>query len=161
MRGLAAQLLIATSVAGCTSQVDAPKPSVAQARAAQLQSQWGPVTKWRLASAPWAQKTQSMRDRAYIFRLHQKPTDKHCAEQQDFALIAANQAEIIAASAMRNKEYSFPYAQAIHLNPSSYIEARAFCLEVYKDAGSGDVRSLGPCLQNAVGGDYFLINPVP
>lgn len=80
---------------------------------------------------------------------------------QDFSLFSANDAEYLAAVAMRNENYPFPFAKAIHQHPQAYTQARAFCLEVYVDAGASDARSLGPCLQNAVGGDYFLINPVP
>lgn len=132
-------------------------PTIEQARAAQAQSQWGPTKTWKVTSAQWTKSTQAMRDRGYLFCLRKKAGDQRCFAEQDYSLISANQAETLAAMFVSNVEDSFPFARGIRDRPFLFTEARRYCLQVYEDAGASDARMLGPCLLNAVGGDYFGI----
>ncbi|MFE8583011.1 hypothetical protein ACFX59_02780 [Sphingomonas sp. NCPPB 2930] len=136
-------------------------PTAEQLHAEQQRSTYGPTSDWRLSDATWSRSTQKMRDRAYLFCWQKRRGDPQCPPSQDFALILANHAESNARAAVRGERPGMPFFDAIRQRPDAYIAARQHCMIVYQDGGAADARSLGPCLTNAVGGDYFGIVPVP
>ena len=146
-------------VGGCSSSTSLP--SLDEVRAQQARSQFGPTNNWRLANVAWAKSTQDMRDRAYRFCLSRRPKDAGCITAQDYSLISANHVESNVSHVSASVDNASPYFKAIRERPTSFSDARGFCLQIYQDAGSADARMLGPCYSNAVGADFFGIVPVP
>lgn len=154
-----ASLFFAAVLSACTPS--SKTTTIHELREAQAKSGYGPTTKWRLAPATWSQSTQDMRDRAYRFCAIKRPKDMACRDAQDASLIVANHAESNFANLSKDTDSISPYFEAIRMRPEAFINVRDHCLQIYEDAGSADARLLGPCISNAVGGDYFGIVPVP
>ncbi|GGD98874.1 hypothetical protein GCM10011529_01260 [Polymorphobacter glacialis] len=151
-------LLFAWTVGGCSSATS--PPTLDEVRATQGRSKAGPTENWRVANAVWSKSTQAMRDRAYRFCLTRRPRNTGCLDEQDWSLISANHAETNVSRILTSPDDEYPYFKAIRDRPASFSDARAFCFQIYDDAGAADARILGPCLLNAIGGDYFGIVPV-
>ena len=77
------------------------------------------------------------------------------------SLISAMEADVHAADGVKTgkwiqlSEKYDPPNMWIYPHPEQYRTNSAFCFSVYVDAGSADVRSLGPCLSSAIAGDFF------
>lgn len=127
---------------------------------AQRNSKFGRTADWRISDANWSKNTETMRDRAYRFCIERYEANTNCFNEQDYSLIAANHSETNARRAI-GKESDYPHFDSIRVRPEAFDEARRYCFSVYQDAGAADARILGPCLSNAIGGDFFGIVPVP
>jgi len=150
-------LAVCVALTGCGEMA----PSAQEVASAEAKSMMGPLSKWKLDSAIKATTLQQMRDRAYVFCLTKKASDKNCPTEQDWSLLTYANAFSLVRQFRSEANPTFPFAEGHKLNPSAFELARRYCLSVYADAGSGDARSLGPCMSAAVGGDYFGIVPVP
>jgi len=136
-------------------------PSAHEIASAEAKSTLGPIAKWKLDPGVNRTALQQMRDRAYVFCLTKKASDKNCTGEQDWSLFTYANAFYMVRQFRSESNPTFPFAKGHSSNPSAFELPRRYCMSVYVDAGSQDARSLGPCMSAATGGDYFGIVPVP
>jgi hypothetical protein len=122
---------------------------------------FGATADWKLDPRLPQASVQEMRDRAYRYCLGRKAPDENCFREQDQSLFAFAKSFALVRTFRSEQEPTFPFAVAHQLEPAAFEGVRRYCQSVYEDAGSGDARSLGPCMSAAVGADFFGIVPVP
>lgn len=129
----------------------------------QSQSTLGRTERWGIRDVRWNGSLQGMRDAAYRFCLDRYGGASKCFDQQDESLqYAALSDDYVADVRAGRKPGTTPLREAIlKQSPGQYRTAREYCFSVYRDSGSGDARSLGPCITNAVREDYFSMDIPP
>lgn len=136
---------------------------------AQRTSYLGATSTWNLSGVPWRDQVQNIRDRAYSYCLRKYPKDNLCFETQDQSIKVAVDVERDVQEVIRHPAkvgilgIGKQFGEAILMQPGQkhFENARAYCFSIYHDSGSADARSLGPCMANTVGWDYFGFLPVP
>jgi hypothetical protein len=136
-------------------------PNAQVIASAEAKSTLGPITKWKLDAAVNGMALQQMRDRAYVFCLARKASDKSCAGEQDWSLFTYANAFSLFREFRSEANPTSPFAKAYQQRPSAFELPRRYCLSVYVDSGSQDARSLGPCMSVAIGRDYFGVVAIP
>lgn len=153
---------VALLAVACAPQEHTESNGTAQIASAQIAGGRLPISEWRLDESLPVTEVQGMRDRAYAFCLRARPSDDACFDRQDESLIMASHAIGIWRSYRDDEGELSRYAQAYRsAPPGTFEDIRAHCWSIYTDNGSADARMLGPCMLNAVGGDYFGVLPVP
>ena len=143
--------------ANCTPSVHADPSAIADAQA---RSMAGAVAGWERPQGLTLSVMQAARDRAYAFCMEIRPGDMGCLNEEDKSLIYFSHAVTIWQLWQRDHSSTDSYAAAYRRNPGGFRKARRYCYSVYADNGSRDARMLGPCMLNAVGGDFFGIIPI-
>ncbi len=159
MNLVCASLLLAL-LTGCQASEDISKQELERL---QSQSALGRTEGWRIRDVRWRGSLQDMRDAAYRFCLNRHGGASTCFDQQDVSLqYSALSDDYVADVRAGRKQGTTPLREAIlKQSPGQYRKAREYCFSVYRDSGSGDARSLGPCITNAVGEDYFSMEIAP
>ncbi|WP_314372478.1 hypothetical protein [Sphingomonas paucimobilis] len=140
---------------------DAEKPEFNQFSKAQSASGFGSTNTWHIDPALNSVNIQKMRDRAYYFCHDRKNDDRTCYVDQDQSIFGYINAFNLVRTFRGEKPPIEGFVAAHQRNRKSFQRIRNYCEGVYKDQGSADARSLGPCMAAGMGSDYFSIVPVP
>ena len=147
---------------GCSAMVDDGAQQSNTER-----SYLGPTSSWDVSLVPWASKIEDIRNRAYSFCARRHADDERCNDIQDQSIKTAVVVERTVQGVLRKPDTASTlglgerFAETLVSYPKGFADARAYCFDVYRDAGSADARSLGPCMASIVGWDYFGFLPVP